>query len=110
MLPTDWTDRLHGHHSLYILNFFIIGYWDTRKGSQPVEVTPIEKSHRDPIFNVKFIQSKTGTTTESFVSAICWLVIVCNQLIVYFSFFSSPSVAKASFELKCRCCLSLPNE
>lgn len=38
-----------------------LGYWDTRKGSQPVEVTPIEKSHRDPIFNVKFIQSKTGT-------------------------------------------------
>lgn len=36
------------------------GYWDTRKGSQPVEVTPVEKSHRDPIFDVKFIQSKTG--------------------------------------------------
>lgn len=38
-----------------------LGYWDTRKGSQPVEVTPIEKSHRDPVFDVKFIQSKTGT-------------------------------------------------
>lgn len=38
-----------------------LGYWDTRKGSQPVEVTPVEKSHRDPIFDVKFIQSKTGT-------------------------------------------------
>ena len=39
---------------------FFTGFWDTRKGSQPVEVTPIEKSHRDPIFDVRFIQSKTG--------------------------------------------------
>uniref|UniRef100_A0A7M5US50 Dynein intermediate chain 3, ciliary n=1 Tax=Clytia hemisphaerica TaxID=252671 RepID=A0A7M5US50_9CNID len=38
-----------------------LGFWDTRKGSQPVEVTPIEKSHRDPVYDVKFIQSKTGT-------------------------------------------------
>lgn len=40
--------------------YFITGFWDTRKGSQPIEVTPIEKSHRDPIFDVRFIQSKTG--------------------------------------------------
>jgi len=38
-----------------------IGYWDIRKGGQPVEVTPIEKGHRDPVFDVKFLQSKTGT-------------------------------------------------
>lgn len=49
-----------------------LAYWDTRKGSQPVEVTPIEKSHRDPIFDVKFIQSKTGTecfstSTDGFI-------------------------------------------
>ncbi|XP_065676617.1 dynein intermediate chain 3, ciliary-like [Hydra vulgaris] len=38
-----------------------LGYWDTRKGSAPFEVTPIACSHQDPIFDVKFVQSKTGT-------------------------------------------------
>lgn len=38
-----------------------VAYWDTRKGSQPVEMTPIEKSHRDPAYKVIWIQSKTGT-------------------------------------------------
>ena len=46
---------------IFVIIFFSPqGFWDTRKGSQPVEVTPIEKSHRDPIFDVRFIQSKTG--------------------------------------------------
>lgn len=36
-------------------------YWDTRKGSQPVEMTPIEQSHRDPAYKTIWIQSKTGT-------------------------------------------------
>ena len=38
----------------------ILGYWDTRKGTYAVEMTPIEKSHRDPVYKVVFIQSKTG--------------------------------------------------
>ncbi|PVD38122.1 hypothetical protein C0Q70_00733 [Pomacea canaliculata] len=38
-----------------------IAYWDTRKGSQPVEMTPIEQSHRDPAYKTIWIQSKTGT-------------------------------------------------
>lgn len=38
-----------------------IAYWDTRKGSQPVETTPIEQSHRDPAYKTIWIQSKTGT-------------------------------------------------
>lgn len=37
-----------------------LGYWDTRKGSHPIEMTPIEKSHRDPVYKLAFIQSKTG--------------------------------------------------
>lgn len=41
--------------------FFIIALWDRRKGSQPVEVSPIEQSHRDPAWKVLWIQSKTGT-------------------------------------------------
>ena len=40
--------------------FLYLGYWDTRKGSHPLEMTPIEKSHRDPVYKVVFIQSKTG--------------------------------------------------
>ncbi|XP_050391535.1 dynein intermediate chain 3, ciliary [Patella vulgata] len=38
-----------------------IAYWDTRKGSQPVEMTPIEQSHRDPAYKAIWIQSKTGS-------------------------------------------------
>lgn len=38
-----------------------IGFWDTRKGSHPVEMTPIERSHRDPVYKAIFLQSKTGT-------------------------------------------------
>uniref|UniRef100_A0A671KVY1 Dynein, axonemal, intermediate chain 2b n=1 Tax=Sinocyclocheilus anshuiensis TaxID=1608454 RepID=A0A671KVY1_9TELE len=36
-------------------------YWDTRKGSQPVEMSTIEHSHRDPVYKVIWLQSKTGT-------------------------------------------------
>jgi dynein intermediate chain 2 len=42
--------------------YFILfsAYWDTRKGSQPVEMSPIEQSHRDPTYKAIWIQSKTG--------------------------------------------------
>ena len=39
----------------------VTAYWDTRKGSQPIEMTPVEKSHRDPAYKTIWIQSKTGT-------------------------------------------------
>ncbi|MGH0154989.1 UNVERIFIED_CONTAM: hypothetical protein FKN15_033248 [Acipenser sinensis] len=38
-----------------------IAYWDTRKGIQPVEMSTIEHSHRDPVYKVIWLQSKTGT-------------------------------------------------
>jgi dynein intermediate chain 2, axonemal len=38
-----------------------IGIWDARKGSQPVDTTIVEHSHRDPAWKVIWIQSKTGT-------------------------------------------------
>jgi len=38
----------------------LVGYWDTRKGPYPVDTSTIEKSHRDPVFNVTWVQSKTG--------------------------------------------------
>ncbi|KAJ1536017.1 Dynein intermediate chain 2, axonemal, partial [Nowakowskiella sp. JEL0078] len=36
-------------------------YWDVRKGSFPVDTSAIEKSHRDPVYNVAWVQSKSGS-------------------------------------------------
>ncbi|XP_071953845.1 dynein intermediate chain 3, ciliary-like [Antedon mediterranea] len=38
-----------------------IAYWDTRKGSHPVEISLVENSHMDPVYKVIWLQSKTGT-------------------------------------------------
>jgi dynein intermediate chain 2 len=38
-----------------------VAYWDTRKGHAPVETSPIEHSHRDPVYDLAWMQSKTGT-------------------------------------------------
>jgi dynein intermediate chain 2 len=35
-------------------------FWDTRKGSLPVDSSLIEKSHRDPVYNVSWVSSKSG--------------------------------------------------
>ncbi|XP_069581767.1 dynein axonemal intermediate chain 2 [Brachyistius frenatus] len=42
-----------------------IAYWDTRRGSQPVEVSSVEQSHRDPVYKIIWLQSKTGTDAFS---------------------------------------------
>jgi dynein intermediate chain 2 len=42
-----------------------VAIFDPRKGTRPVEVSPIEKSHRDPVFSVKFLASKQGTDAFS---------------------------------------------
>eukprot|EP00036_Acanthoecidae_sp_10tr_P010001 CAMPEP_0182915526 /NCGR_PEP_ID=MMETSP0105_2-20130417/374_1 /TAXON_ID=81532 ORGANISM="Acanthoeca-like sp., Strain 10tr" /NCGR_SAMPLE_ID=MMETSP0105_2 /ASSEMBLY_ACC=CAM_ASM_000205 /LENGTH=630 /DNA_ID=CAMNT_0025052397 /DNA_START=32 /DNA_END=1924 /DNA_ORIENTATION=+ len=42
-----------------------VAIFDPRKGSRPVEVSPIEKSHRDPVFAAKFLASKQGTDAFS---------------------------------------------
>lgn len=39
----------------------LIQYFDDRKGSAAVDSSPIEKSHRDPVYDVAWMQSKTGT-------------------------------------------------
>ncbi len=36
-------------------------FWDTRKGAYPVDTSPIEKSHRDPVYSLSWVQSKSGT-------------------------------------------------
>jgi len=38
-----------------------LAFWDTRKGSHPTEMSPIEHSHRDPVYKTIWLQSKTGT-------------------------------------------------
>lgn len=37
-----------------------VGYWDTRKGTSPVEMSPVAQSHRDPVHKAIWVQSKTG--------------------------------------------------
>ncbi|CAG5123303.1 unnamed protein product [Candidula unifasciata] len=38
-----------------------IAFWDTRKSCQPMELSPVEQSHREPAYKALWIQSKTGT-------------------------------------------------
>lgn len=52
-----------------------LALFDTRKGSQPVEVSPIETSHRDPIHKCIFPSSKTGSevfSTSTDGQVLCW--------------------------------------
>ena len=42
-----------------------MAYFDMRKGTSPVESTPIDISHRDPIYDFAWLQSKTGTECMS---------------------------------------------
>lgn len=49
-----------------------IAYWDTRKGNSAVDSSPLEKAHRDPVYDMAWLQSKTGTecmsvSTDGFV-------------------------------------------
>jgi len=39
----------------------LVSYWDTRKGSQAAGSSAVEFSHRDPVYDVRWIQSKTGS-------------------------------------------------
>jgi len=38
----------------------LVGFWDLRKGNQPVETSLIEQSHRDPVYEVSWVQSRAG--------------------------------------------------
>ena len=38
-----------------------LALWDVRKGSEPTEVSPPENSHKDPVLNVIWTNSKSGT-------------------------------------------------
>ena len=38
----------------------LVGFWDLRKGSAPVESSILEHSHHDPVYDVFWIQSRSG--------------------------------------------------
>ena len=42
-----------------------IAYWDTRKGHTPCDSSPIERSHRDPVHDMAWLQSKTASECTS---------------------------------------------
>jgi len=39
----------------------LVAYWDVRKGNTPCETSGIEKSHRDPVYQLSWLPSKTGS-------------------------------------------------
>ncbi|NXK32986.1 DNAI2 protein, partial [Piprites chloris] len=51
----DWHHLLGGCYNGQIV------YWDTRKGGLPMEATPVEVSHRDPVYGAIWLPSRTGT-------------------------------------------------
>ncbi|NWR32835.1 DNAI2 protein, partial [Tachuris rubrigastra] len=53
--PKDWHHLLGGCYNGQIV------YWDTRKGGLPMETTPMELSHRDPVYGAIWLPSRTGT-------------------------------------------------
>jgi dynein intermediate chain 2 len=44
----------------FVCFVLILAFWDTRKGSQPVETSSIDHSHHDPVYKVRFLSSKSG--------------------------------------------------
>jgi WD40 repeat protein len=38
----------------------LVGFWDLRKGNSPVESSILENSHHDPVYDVFWIQSRSG--------------------------------------------------
>jgi len=43
----------------------MVATWDLRKGSQPVDSSILEKSHHDPVYDIFWIQSRTGNECVS---------------------------------------------
>jgi len=43
----------------------LVATWDLRKGSHPVDSSILEKSHHDPVYDIFWIQSRTGNECVS---------------------------------------------
>ncbi|KAH7831056.1 dynein intermediate chain IC70 [Monocercomonoides exilis] len=46
----------------------LISLWDLRKGNSPYDSSLIEKAHKDPVYKVQWLQSKTGAECASISS------------------------------------------
>ena len=57
--PKDASVLLGGHYNGQV------AFWDTRKGHTPCDSSPIERSHRDPVYDAAWLQSKTGSEFAS---------------------------------------------
>ena len=58
-----------------------VAIWDTRKGSRPIETSPVEQSHRDPVYAAEYLASKTGQCPAEQqrvvrLRCVCWCVCV----------------------------------
>lgn len=54
-----------------------VAIWDTRKGSRPIETSPVEQSHRDPVYAAEYLASKTGAPLVLLCKCLC--VCVCED-------------------------------
>jgi WD40 repeat protein len=68
-----------------------VAFWDVRKGSTPVDMSILESSHRDPVYNVLWINSKSGTeffssSTDGQVRNILYFLQVLILLAPYLFF------------------------
>ncbi|XP_076332791.1 dynein axonemal intermediate chain 2-like isoform X2 [Tachypleus tridentatus] len=79
-----------------------LALWDIRKGSTPVEVSPIENSHRDPVYSALWLHSKTNTDcfSASTDGRIMWWDIrklnePTENLVLHFSKNQPPRLDKA---------------
>lgn len=43
----------------------VLNYYDLRKGPAPIGKSPVEETHYDPVYDVVWLQSKTGTECAS---------------------------------------------
>jgi dynein intermediate chain 2 len=58
--PKDPHVLVGGSYNGLLCNSINKAYWDTRKGAFPVDTSSAEKSHRDPVYNIAWVQSKSG--------------------------------------------------
>ncbi|NXO99771.1 DNAI2 protein, partial [Certhia brachydactyla] len=56
----QWGDKKRSWAMAFLFLPFPV-YWDTRKGGLPMEMTPVEFSHRDPVYGAHWLPSRTGT-------------------------------------------------
>eukprot|EP01086_Lenisia_limosa_P012147 TRINITY_DN3975_c0_g1_i1.p1 TRINITY_DN3975_c0_g1~~TRINITY_DN3975_c0_g1_i1.p1 ORF type:complete len:515 (-),score=76.23 TRINITY_DN3975_c0_g1_i1:1-1488(-) len=52
----------------------LIALWDTRRGAAAVDTSPVERSHHDPVYSLKWLSNKTGAEcmTCSTDGTVCW--------------------------------------